>query len=77
MITRFLLFEDVMSLDEAREQFKKYNPSLDISEWEFVSRSVSSRGYKVTAEHKSGRAFFVKSPCHFWKWSDHVREIKD
>lgn len=77
LITKYLLFEDVISLDEAKEQFKKYNPSLNISEWEFVSRSVSSSGYKVTAEPKNGKSFFVKSPVHFWKWADHIGEIKD
>lgn len=69
MITKYLLFEDVMSVDEAKREFEKCNPSLNISEWEFVSRSVSSSGYKVSASPKNGKSFFVKSPVHFWKWA--------
>ena len=72
MITRYLLFEDVMSIDIARDEFKKYNPSLNIDEWEFMAVSVSFNGYKVTATPKNGKSFFVVSPAHFLKWANHI-----
>lgn len=64
MNTHYLIFEGVLSVEDAIREFQEFNRTLDIGEWDFESVSFG----KVIASPKNKRLFFAKSPCHFGWW---------
>jgi len=69
MITGFLLFADVSSVQDAMNDFSTCNPSLDVSEWGFEIVSHSASLVTVRAEPVNDKSFYVLSPMHFIRWA--------